>query len=100
GGQPGPALCPYTTLFRSKVKVRGKGPAPSTPGGRPAGRVASSRYRYRGPPALGPVPDRPSPPKGCTPTTAPTMLRLTYMLPAWTDRKSTRLNSSHVKISY
>ena len=25
----------------------------------------------------GPVPDRPSPPKGCTPTTAPTMLRLT-----------------------
>ena len=31
----------------------------------------------KGPPALGPVPERPWPPKGCTPTTAPTMLRLT-----------------------
>ena len=28
-------------------------------------------------PAFGPVPDRPRPPKGCTPTTAPIMLRLT-----------------------
>ena len=37
----------------------------------------SRRYMYNGPPALGPVPDKPSPPKGCTPTTAPTMLRLT-----------------------
>jgi hypothetical protein len=40
-------------------------------------RPASSRYRYSGPPAFGPVPDRPSPPNGCTPTTAPTMLRFT-----------------------
>ena len=29
------------------------------------------------PPALGPVPERPWPPKGCTPTTAPTILRFT-----------------------
>ena len=41
------------------------------------GRVDSRRYRYSGPPAFGPVPDRPSPPNGWTPTTAPTMLRLT-----------------------
>ncbi len=49
-----------------------------------SGRCASRRSRYSGPPALGPVPDRPSPPNGCTPTTAPTMLRLTYALPAFT----------------
>ena len=42
-----------------------------------SGRCASRRSRYSGPPAFGPVPDSPSPPKGCTPTTAPTMLRLT-----------------------
>ena len=30
-----------------------------------------------GPPAFGPVPDRPSPPNGCEPTTAPIWLRLT-----------------------
>ena len=41
------------------------------------GRCASKRSRYNGPPAFGPVPDKPSPPKGCTPTTAPTTLRLT-----------------------
>src|SRR5690606_6273468 len=41
-----------------------------------AGRRDKSRKAYSGPPALGPVPDSPSPPKGWTPTTAPTMLRL------------------------
>ncbi len=40
-------------------------------------RSTAKRCRYRGPPALGPVPERPSPPKGCTPTTAPIMERLT-----------------------
>src|SRR5690606_21424471 len=32
---------------------------------------AAYRIRLLGPPALGPVPDRPSPPNGWTPTTAP-----------------------------
>ena len=40
-------------------------------------RAATSFDRYSGPPALGPVPERPRPPNGCTPTTAPIMLRLT-----------------------
>ena len=35
------------------------------------------RVRYSGPPAFGPVPERPSPPKGWLPTTAPIWLRLT-----------------------
>ena len=39
-------------------------------------RSVANRCRYSGPPALGPVPDSPLPPKGCTPTTAPIMLRL------------------------
>ena len=40
-------------------------------------RSLAKRLRYNGPPALGPVPDKPCPPKGCTPTTAPIMLRFT-----------------------
>src|SRR3569832_1838000 len=34
-------------------------------------RSTEKRSRYSGPPALGPVPERPSPPKGCTPAGAP-----------------------------
>src|SRR3954466_10626930 len=37
----------------------------------------AKRSNVTGPPAFGPVPDSPCPPKGCTPTTAPTWLRLT-----------------------
>src|SRR5690606_6141291 len=39
-------------------------------------RSVTKRNRSCGPQALGPVPDRPIPPKGCTPTTAPIILRL------------------------
>ena len=38
---------------------------------------ARKRDRYSGPPAFGPVPDRPSPPNGWLPTTAPIWSRLT-----------------------
>ncbi len=40
-------------------------------------RSSANRYSVIGPPAFGPVPDRPRPPNGCTPTTAPIWLRLT-----------------------
>ena len=40
-------------------------------------RSLAKRVRACGPPALGPVPDRPSPPNGCTPTTAPMIERFT-----------------------
>ena len=40
-------------------------------------RSTAKRSRAWGPPALGPVPDRPSPPNGWTPTTAPVIERFT-----------------------
>ena len=49
--------------------------APARHGGGPA---RSSRWMVSGPPALGPVPESPSPPKGCTPTAAPIMFRFTF----------------------
>src|SRR5262249_19199007 len=39
--------------------------------------LGAERARVWGDPAFGPVPERPSPPKGWTPTTAPIWLRLT-----------------------
>jgi hypothetical protein len=40
-------------------------------------RSSANRYSVIGPPAFGPEPERPRPPNGCTPTTAPIWLRLT-----------------------
>src|SRR5690606_42088569 len=88
-----PALFPYTTLFRSH-----RIPADRRPGGaggrgrrpRPAAAVhLPVRGRgVGGAGAVGVLRDRPRP--------APVALGVLRRL----DRKSTRLNSSHVKISY
>src|SRR5690606_42108078 len=87
---PGPTLFPYTTLFRSgRVRAGHKPPAlPDLHPGRgelhhpPAGRAATAAAPYdvsRATP-LAAHASRPATPHP--------------------DRKSTRLNSSHVKISY
>ena len=72
-----------TQPLRVRAAIVAAGPLAATAArAAPGGARRSSRSRYSGPPAFGPVPDSPSPPKGCTPTTAPTILRLTYRLPA------------------
>src|SRR5690606_41513297 len=78
GGPPRPTLFPYTTLFRS-------GHHPHRGGDRPA--AGQPQHHRRGPARAGHHQGR---------------LRLRWC-PARAgprDRKSTRLNSSHVKISY
>src|SRR5690606_40760693 len=72
-------LFPYTTLFRSAHPARG-----TAPRRRPA--VAGRGARLPHPLAARP------PPRG--------LRRPVPRLPQSPDRKSTRLNSSHVKISY
>src|SRR5690606_41365544 len=82
---PGSTLFPYTTLFRSELverRVRHPGLSGSRPRCRPPPRPAARRCRSRVP-AGGP------PPCGSAKRAARAA-----------DRKSTRLNSSHVKISY
>src|SRR5690606_40174271 len=89
------SLLPYTTLFRSdresfrtlsaalgRVDVRDRRHHPQRPARPGAGTERRSPHRTRPPGTWIPVPPPP------TTTTGPT------------DRKSTRLNSSHVKISY
>src|SRR5690606_41686475 len=74
---PPPALFPYTTLFRSRVPARPDG-----------GRAPTDRPRERLP-SVAPHPVAAIEPGSC------------QGLPSHpVDRKSTRLNSSHVKISY
>src|SRR5436305_7970384 len=74
---PGSTLFPYTTLFRSRfpaaVEVGNHHPKPARLRGKPS--ESSGRGRLRDAP-VGVVASR------------------------WVDRKSTRLNSSHVRISY
>src|SRR5690606_39907611 len=92
---PSATLFPYTTLFRSGGRRGG------SPRGRPGGHL---RLGARGAPRVTSVRNRRSPSKPSqTPTDIP------HGDPAQgegrdhgrvTDRKSTRLNSSHVKISY
>src|SRR5690606_40122548 len=94
-----PPRLPYTTLFRSWPECHRRGPdqywprygccGPSWPasctcGATPGWRTASGGL----PPAL------------LLPTPAPCRLHCEYDWYAKRDRKSTRLNSSHVKISY
>src|SRR5207302_10560216 len=91
---PPPTLFPYTTLFRSKVEVAEAAPPPS---------IVTNRT------ALPPLEievvagdDR----RTVKPGTNSVKVDMTVATPArkrphWpADRKSTRLNSSHVKISY
>src|SRR5690606_40284352 len=86
---PRHTLVPYTTLFRSRDTAETKGPARGSPGAAPgqprAGPGASAHPQLR---EAGEVPQR---------------LRIRerfHVLHRPSDRKSTRLNSSHVKISY
>src|SRR5436309_9035325 len=79
---PSSTLFPYTTLFRSAVVLARPTLAEVTIRGRPGfllrGRLPRSRP---------PAPANPD-------------LRLLPAFDTYLDRKSTRLNSSHVKISY
>src|SRR5690606_41626229 len=89
---PSTTLFPYTTLFRSDDE--GPRPAPAPTGAAPAGGPGAAEDR---PDEPAPVRRRPVPlPGGIfddTVEAAEHLLRTP-------DRKSTRLNSSHVKISY
>src|SRR5437870_8213028 len=67
---PRSTLFPYTTLFRSRVR-----PAAPAATAAPPAKSTEARRSARSPDATRP--------RGC-----------------WEDRKSTRLNSSHVAISY
>src|SRR3989442_3487744 len=78
---PRSTLFPYTTLFRSDAPL-----AVPAPGGIP--RFAIQRRRLPGGPGLHPRPAE-QPPDA-----------LVQSPVAGQDRKSTRLNSSHVRISY
>src|SRR5207244_9660527 len=91
--QPPSTPFPYTTLFRSQVP----GHRPATPGG--TGRLSSPERRRREPPVstLWPLPPAPFAPP--TPPSQPRRSgRRMGSFPS--DRKSTRLNSSHQIISY
>src|SRR5690606_42085332 len=81
---PAPPLFPYTTLFRSRAARRLH----------PARRQSVDRFDGDGP--LGGVRDRRADPDARGPISRPSGTRA----PGGVDRKSTRLNSSHVKISY
>src|SRR5690606_40123328 len=82
---------PYTTLFRSRVRPGSFRPGSWTPSARERVHsrtlqkpvAALTRRRLPPPATLPPLPPRTPPP-----------------LPPPVDRKSTRLNSSHVKTSY
>src|SRR5207249_5632548 len=95
---PASPLVPYTTLFRSPDRGRGhpalrdhleppgrrhrrRGPDSDDRGDRRAAAVPAVDVHLRGPPARAPGLAPPRPPR-------------------LADRKSTRLNSSHVSISY
>src|SRR5690606_40985731 len=83
---PCPTLFPYTTLFRSRPPPQAparRAPAPAVPGqGWPAARGGDRRSSPGAAGARLPGTSGPA------------------ALPVSRDRKSTRLNSSHVKISY
>src|SRR5690606_42142109 len=90
---PRPTLFPYTTLFRSRevradlLALRRPG-RPDPPRSRHLGRARLRAHRRR--PSSEPAPHRTF-----------LMTRLATALAELSlDRKSTRLNSSHVKISY
>src|SRR5207253_10039007 len=81
---PPPTLFPYTTLFRSLARPRGRRPAP--------------RCLHRGAPARGGGGD----PRQSEPVRVGELPLDPFVerLERSRDRKSTRLNSSHVAISY
>src|SRR5690606_40572801 len=95
---PPSTLSPYTTLFRSQGT---RPPVPHPPARAALGLPGAERLRApgrdraRGFPSLpAPVRAAPPPPGGLGAPWQP------CLLPPRRDRKSTRLNSSHVKISY
>src|SRR5207253_6139830 len=95
---PTPALFPYTTLFRSRCPRRRASPA--------AGRRHDARGGQRQRAVLHAcersyaVPARRPPALAAAVLAVPTGARGARSRAAARDRKSTRLNSSHVAISY
>src|SRR5207253_9822374 len=87
---PLPTLLPYTTLFRSDTDLD----AQSQQGKQAPAATAGGRGRQAAPPA--PAAAMP----GATAPAAPVTTNLDFLATAAPDRKSTRLNSSHVAISY
>src|SRR5207302_10007018 len=83
---PRSPLFPYTTLFRSSLSLR-RTAHPGIPG-QDAGAGPGGK-------CLGPDPERPRPAR----SDGPALLARAHRRSSG-DRKSTRLNSSHVKISY
>ena len=73
----GNGSCRDCSLLPLLVEGEKRGVAAGGGGVDREGALGGEAVQVRGPPAFGPVPDRPSPPNGCTPTTAPIMLRLT-----------------------
>ena len=71
----GPLRCCYRSLLSSSDSRVALPPAAVV--STDSVRSVAKRCRYRGPPALGPVPLSRSPPKGWAPTTAPIIVRLT-----------------------
>src|SRR5690606_40164892 len=88
---PTSSLFPYTTLFRSRRVRRVRGACGQARRGGPAPALGRQRRRVHRPPVRGHGLDRP----GYAGHGVSAVLRHRRR-----DRKSTRLNSSHVKISY
>src|SRR3712207_3893610 len=88
-------LFPYTTLFRSLDPVRDRPPAGACPVGCRRGRAARHRRRSRTAAGRARLDDLARPPQ---PAHRP--VGAAARPPTSTDRKSTRLNSSHANISY
>ena len=76
---PAPACSPSRAGLRGgfRLGMQGTGLLVQLVGHRLLGTGAEQAIHVERATGLGPVPESPSPPKGCTPTTAPTMLRLT-----------------------
>src|SRR5690606_39496145 len=90
---------PYTPLFRSQRQpAHGIRKTDAPPGRGREGRLQETRHRLRPPFHRPRPPRRPAPPvEETSPQTHPMKEGEN---PLELDRKSTRLNSSHVKISY
>src|SRR5690606_41876028 len=86
--------CPYTTLFRSRSRLAAEalGDAHGLDGGRPVATVVLAAWCHHDAQTFAATTD--------SPVRARDLWAQAGVLVNELDRKSTRLNSSHVKISY